>query len=254
MILAIDLGTTTCKTLLVDSSLRIIKKVAIEYPISTLQAGWAEQDPQEWWGLVKTSIATLTSDLDPGDIHAIGLSGQMHGLVLLDKKGKPLRPAILWNDQRSFPQCNQIYDLVGGVDGLLKHTNNPMLAGYTGGKIIWVLQNEPHIYEKIDRFCLPKDYIRYRLTGEISSDVSDASGTGLYDVRNRCWAANLLEKLKLPSSWFPVVHSSSDYVGEIGPILAGKLGLRTGTPVIAGGGDAVMQVVGGGGTNCLVVL
>ena len=254
LILAIDLGTTTCKTLVVDSSLKVLQKQAVEYPVSTPRAGWAEQDPETWWKLVKDSIAKVTAQLDPSRIQAIGLSGQMHGLVLLGRDGQPLRPAILWNDQRSAPQCAQVYAKAGGVDGLLGHTDNPMLPGYTGGKLLWVRENEPQIYEQTGSFCLPKDYIRYRLTGEIATDLSDASGTGLFDVRHKRWADALIDLLELERSWFPMAYEAGDFAGQIGAKLAAETGLVAGTPVTAGGGDAVMQTVGSGGTNSQVVL
>ena len=254
LILAIDLGTTTCKTLVVDSRLQIAAKDSVEYPVNVPRAGWAEQQPEDWWALAKASIAKVTSQVDPKRIRAVGLSGQMHGLVLLDRENKPLRPAILWNDQRSAPQCGEVYEKAGGPEGLLSYTNNPMLPGYTGGKILWVRQNEPQIYERGERFCNPKDYLRYRLTGEVATDVSDASGTGLYDVRGRKWATELLELLDLPRSWFPQVYESGDYAGEITTAVGRETGLVPGTPVTAGGGDAVMQTVGSGGINSEVVL
>jgi len=254
LILAIDLGTTTCKTLVVDSSLRIVKKQAVEYPVITPRAGWAEQDPEMWWRVVKDSIAHVMAGLDASRIQAIGLSGQMHGLVLLGRSRQPLRPAILWNDQRSAQQCAQVYAKAGGVDGLLSYTDNPMLPGYTGGKLLWVRENEPRIYEQAEGFCLPKDYIRYHLTGEIATDLSDASGTGLYDVRHRRWADNLIGLLELESSWFPHACEAGDFAGQIGAGLAAETGLKTGTPVTAGGGDAVMQTVGSAGISSQVVL
>jgi xylulokinase len=170
----------------------------------------------------------------------------MHGLVVLNDGGEVLRPAILWNDQRSFAQCEAIYEAAGGRDGLLSHTNNAMLPGYTGSKILWVRDNEPDIYRQIARFLLPKDYLRYRLTGEYATDVSDASGTGLFDVRERRWALDLIDELGIPHGWFPESHESSDIVGSVTHQIATGLGLQAGTPVIAGGGDAVMQTVGGG--------
>ena len=259
LILAMDLGTTTCKTVVVDSQLRMIVKDSVEYPVNTPRAGWAEQEPQTWWATVRESLNKVTAQLKtegraPEDIRAIGLSGQMHGLVLLDESGEPIRPAILWNDQRSAPQCDQVYERAGGVEGLLRYTNNPMLSGYTGGKILWVRANEPDHYRRARRFCMPKDYIRYRLTGQVATDVSDASGTGLFDVRKREWARELLNLLDLPESWFPRVYESREIAGEIGPDVAGQTGLAAGTPVTAGGGDAVMQTVGGGAVDEKVVL
>lgn len=254
LILAIDLGTTACKTVVVDSQLRLVQKEVIEYSVNTPQAGWAEQDPETWWELVRRSIAQITSRVDAHRIQVIGLSGQMHGLVLLDQERHPLRPAILWNDQRSAPQCFEVYDKVGGENQLLPYTNNPMLPGYTGGKLLWVRQNEPHLYDQAAQFCLPKDYVRYRLTGELATDVSDASGTGLFDVRHKRWSTALLNLLDLDDRWFPPIFESGAFVGQVGPGVAAETGLAAGTPVIAGGGDAVVQTVGSGGINSEVVL
>lgn len=259
LILAIDLGTTTCKTVIVDSQLQLVVKDAVEYPVNTPCAGWAEQDPQTWWATVRESLYKVLTQLkargrSANDICAIGLSGQMHGLVMLDEANEPVRPAILWNDQRSAPQCTRLYAQLGGIEGLMSYTNNPMLPGYTGGKILWVRENEPEHYQQARRFCLPKDYIRYRLIGRVATDVSDASGTGFFDVRNRKWADRLLDRLDLPESWFPQTYESCEVVGQIGKAVAAETGLAVGTPVIAGGGDAVMQTLGGGAIDENVVL
>ena len=254
LILAIDLGTTNCKTLLLDETLTVVDKVAVEYGFSIPQPGWAEQSPLDWWRAVTDCIQKIMANRDSAAIKAVGISGQMHGLVLLDAVGEVLRPAILWNDQRSFPQCKAIYETAGGVDGLLGHTNNPMLPGYMGGKLLWVRDHEPDIFQRIARFLLPKDYIRYRLTGSYATDVSDASGTGLFDVARRRWAHDLVDLLDLPGEWFPTVHESMEIAGCISTEVAALTGLKAGTPVIAGGGDAVMQTVGSGAVDSSVVL
>lgn len=253
-VLALDLGTTNCKALLLDQDLAIVDKATHEYSVTVPRPGWAEQAPEMWWNAVRETVSCITARIDPAQIVMVGLSGQMHGLVALDAQEEVLRPAILWNDQRSAPQCRAVYEQLGGKDGLLSHTNNPMLPGYTGGKLLWVREHEPELYAQIATVLLPKDYIRYRLSGELATDVSDASGTGLFDVRERRWAAGLLDKLNLPSGWFPAVYESGAVVGEIRDEPAAQLGLRPGTPVIAGGGDAVMQAVGGGAVNSDVVL
>jgi xylulokinase len=259
LVLAVDLGTTTCKTLVVDSQLCVVVKDAVEYPVSTPRAGWAEQDPEMWWRTVEASLGKVAAQLRASghsaeQVRAIGLSGQMHGLVLLDEKNSPVRPAILWNDQRSAPQCREVYEKAGGVEGLLSHTNNPMLPGYTGGKLLWVREHEPENYQRTRRFCMPKDYIRYRMTGQAATDVSDASGTGLFDVRSRRWASELLDRLALAEEWFPQAHESGEILGEVGGRLSSATGLAAGIPVIAGGGDAVMQTVGSGAADEKVVL
>ena len=253
-VLAVDLGTTNCKTLLLDEQCRIVQKHTVEYSVSVPRPGWAEQQPEQWWQAVKSSIGRVVADAEPGEIQAIGLSGQMHGLVALDAHGQVVRPAILWNDQRSSPQCEEIYARVGGRDRLRAYTNNPMLPGYTGGKILWLRDHEPEHYAAIATILLPKDYIRYRLTGTYGTDESDASGTGLFDVRRRCWATGLLDTLQLPEHWFPPVHRSVDVVGELRAELAAEWGLPAHTPVIAGGGDAVVQTVGSGAITSDVAL
>lgn len=170
----------------------------------------------------------------------------MHGLVALDKDSKILRPSILWNDQRTEKQCREIHDRVGGVENLLQLTNNRMLPGYTGGKILWVRENEPRVYEKIRRILNPKDYIRFRLTGECATEVSDASGTGLFNVWERDWSYRLLEILDIPREWLPCCYESSEISGKVRKEVAKELGLRAGLPVVGGGGDAVVQTTGTG--------
>lgn len=254
LILAIDVGTTNCKTLLLDRDLNVLAKVSSEYPVAVPQPGWAEQQPEDWWVAVKESIRRVVAQADPAAIQAVGLSGQMHGLVALDRQGRVLRSAILWNDQRSAPQCQAIYERVGGKGKLVAHTNNAMLPGYTGGKILWLRDHDPAIYGQIATVLLPKDYLRFRLTGDRATDVSDASGTGLFDVRARQWAYRLMDLLDIPGEWFPPVFESGEFTGTVGDAVAAETGLLPGTPVIAGGGDAVMQTIGGGAINSDVVL
>ena len=246
MILAIDLGTTNCKVLALDAACRIVHSARLEYPISSPRQGWAEQDPERWWGAVSDAIRAVVSEMKTGSITAIGVSGQMHGLVALDGRSHVLRPAILWNDQRAESQCQDIYAAVGGKDALANLTNNAMLPGYVGGKLLWLRQHEPDVYAQIRSILLPKDYIVHRLCGEWSTDESDASGTGLFDVRARTWAKTLLDQLELPDSWFPPCLESRQVAGRLQRGVADELGLTAGTPIIAGGGDAVMQTVGAG--------
>jgi len=243
-VIGIDVGTTNCKCVLVDKNCMIIKKLVHEIPLSIPNEGWAEQDPEIWWKVIKNLLKRIISDIDAKSIKAIGLSGQMHGLVLLDAQGCVLRPAILWNDQRSAAQCDEIYEIVGGQDNLLKYTNNAMIPGYVGNKILWVKENEPYIFSQVSRVLLPKDYIRFRLCHVIASDFSDASGTGLFNVKERRWSEELLELLKIPAHWFPPVYSSFEITGTVLPEIALEIGLPLNTPVIAGGGDAIMQMIG----------
>lgn len=246
-VIGIDIGTSGCKTLIIDHQGRIAAKALGEYPLSTPHPGWSEQEPEHWWQAVETTLGMALEDFEhPEAIKGIGLSGQMHGLVALDNEGEVLRPAILWNDQRTGKQCQEIHDAVGGVEGLLKLTNNQMLPGYTGGKILWVRENEPHLYEKFQVILNPKDYIRYRLTGELATEVSDASGTGLFDVRKREWCYPLLGRLHIPKEWVPRCYESPEISGQLMGELASELGLSKGLPVAGGGGDAVVQTTGTG--------
>jgi xylulokinase len=246
-LIGIDIGTSGCKSLLVDDGGKVVAKATEEYSLSTPRPGWSEQDPEDWWGAVKTTIKRVTQELHSvNDIKAIGLSGQMHGLVALDKDSRVLRPCILWNDQRTENQCQEIHDRVGGIEALLELTNNRMLPGYTGGKILWVRDNEPHLYEKIRVILNPKDYIRFRLTGEYATEVSDASGTGLFNVWEREWSYRLLEILDLPKEMFPHCYESPEVSGKLLPSIAEEVRLPAGLPVAGGGGDAVVQTTGTG--------
>jgi len=247
IVMGIDIGTSGCKTLLIDGQGHVVGRALEEYPLSTPHPGWSEQDPEHWWQAVKITIKQLLEGFDSfGDIKVIGLSGQMHGLVALDRDGRVLRPCILWNDQRTGKQCQEIHDKAGGVDGLLKLTNNRMLPGYTGGKILWVRENEPHLYEQIRMILNPKDYVRYRLTGEYATEVSDASGTGLFNVSEREWSYRLLELLDISKDRLPRCYESPEITGQISSSVASELSLPVGLPVAGGGGDAVVQTTGTG--------
>ncbi|MCD6575382.1 xylulokinase [Candidatus Aerophobetes bacterium] len=246
-ILGIDVGTSSCKTILLDKSGETVASSTREYPIFVPKAGWTEQNPEDWWKAVKESIKEIVERSgERKSIKAIGLTGQMHGLVALDKEGNILRPCILWNDQRCAPQCEEIYEKVGGKEKLLSYINNSMLPGYTAGKILWVKENEPRIYEKIAKVLVPKDYIRYRLTGEYATEVSDASGTGLFNVEERKWSDRLLEILEIPKEWMPECYESSEISGTVLDSITEELGLPSKLPVAGGGGDAVIQAVGAG--------
>jgi len=246
-VIGIDIGTSGCKTLIVDHDGHVVRRAVEEYPLFTPRPGWSEQDPEHWWqAAVSTLKKVLNGFQSLNDIKAIGLSGQMHGLVALDAGGRVLRPAILWNDQRTGEQCRKIHETAGGVDGLLKLTNNRMLPGYTGGKIIWLRENEPDHYEKTRMVLNPKDYIRYRLTGEYATEVSDASGTGLFNVRERQWSFALLDLISISKDLLPACHESPEISGAVTNNVAADLGLPAGLPVAGGGGDAVAQTTGTG--------
>jgi xylulokinase len=229
MILAVDLGTTNCKVLALDPSCRIIHSTRLEYSIVSPRQGWAEQDPEAWWSTVRSAVRSVASKTGGKQIDVIGISGQMHGLVALDGGRKVLRPAILWNDQRAEAQCQQVYSIAGGREGLASLTNNAMLPGYVGGKLLWVKENEPDIFARIRTILLPKDYILYRMCGEYGTDVSEASGTGLFDVRARTWAHGLLDIMGIPEGWLPGVHESREVAGALRREAAEELGLAEGT-------------------------
>ena len=182
------------------------------YPLSTPQAGWSEQDPEDWWRATEIVLGALASELGGARIVGIGLSGQMHGLVALDSADRVIRPAILWNDQRTGAECAEIEELIG-LDRLIALTGNRALTGFTAPKLLWLRRHEPDSYRRIARIMLPKDYVRLRLTGEWATDVADASGTLLLDVAARTWSADVLDALELPPAWMPRLLESPEVSG-----------------------------------------
>ncbi|MBQ3705810.1 MAG: xylulokinase [Clostridia bacterium] len=247
-VLGIDIGTSCAKALLMTRDGAVVSRASRDYPLLTPRPGWAEQDPAWWVEAAFESVRCLleTSGISPSGIEGISFSGQMHGLVPLDQGGNVLRKAILWCDQRTEPQCQEIERLAGGRESLLSMTNNVMLAGYTGGKLLWLREEEPDCFRRMKVFLCPKDYLRYRLTGEFCMDVSEASGTGLFDTRNRCWCRPLIAALGLDASLFPPVVESTEPAGKVTEAAAELTGLLPGTPCFAGGGDAVVQSFGSG--------
>lgn len=247
-ILGIDVGTSGCKVILADRTGSVRASAVETYPMAQPRPGWTEQEPQSWWEACRAACRQVLSAGVCGakDIAAVGLTGQMHSMVALDEAMEVIRPAILWNDQRTTEQCQEIQDLAGELDGLLGYTNNMMLTGYTGGKLLWLREQEPENFSRLRIVLMPKDYLRYRLTGTLMTDVSDASGTGLFDVRHRRWASALLEKLALPESVFPSVCESQDITGTVTEAAAAATGLAVGTPVCGGGGDAVLSLLSAG--------
>ena len=195
-LIGIDLGTSGTKTVLFDTKGNVMANATIEYPMYQPQNGWAEQDPQDWWNAAAQTIRLVIekSGVDAADIKGIGISGQMHGLVMLDENGQVLRRSIIWCDQRTAKECEELTARVG-KERLIEITANPAMTGFTASKILWVRNHEPEIYEKCAHILLPKDYVRYMLTGEFATEVSDASGMQLLDIRNRCWSDEVLEKL-----------------------------------------------------------
>jgi len=240
--IGIDLGTSGCKVIAVNGDGVVIAKALRDYPQSNPRPGWAEQEPDDWWRATDEAVGAVVAGL-PSDVQVqgIGLCGQMHGLTALDEGDRVLRSAILWNDQRAAPQCDWITERAGGLERLLELTDNRMLPGFTGGKIIWLRDNEPDLFARTRRILNPKDYLRLRMTGGHVTDVSDASGTGLFDVRRRQWSSELLDLIEIPQEMLPSVVESIEATGELSGELASRWGVPAGTPVFGGGGDAVIQ-------------
>jgi xylulokinase len=248
--LGIDLGTTGVKVLLVSDRGDVFASANGEYPLLTPKPYWTEQHPEQWWQATVSAVRTCLEKAGQSatgrvKVMAIGLSGQMHGSVFLDSKGEVLRPAILWNDQRTADQCQQITAVVG-EQRLIELTSNRALAGFTAPKILWVRQNEPETCARISKILLPKDYIRYRLTGALATEVSDASGTLLFNVRERKWSEEMLQALEIPPDWMPECFESTAVSGHVSRDAAGITGLLAGTPVVGGGGDQAAGAVGNG--------
>ena len=237
-LLGIDVGTTGSKALLVDADGIVKASATTEYPMFTPRPLWAEQNPADWWDATVTSIRQVLdqSGAKPDQVSGVGLTGQMHGLVLLDAGGEVLRPCIMWNDQRTAAQCAAITEKVG-LENVLKFTGNQMLPGFTAPKVVWVREQEPEVYAQAAKVLLPKDYVRYRLTGEFFTEVSGASGTSLFDVGQRQWSEQILEALEIPGEWLPEVTESPVVSARVSARAAGETGLREGTPVVGGGGS-----------------
>lgn len=245
--IGLDIGTTGAKALLVNEQGLILSIATSEYPLYTPFPLWSEQDPEDWWQasikvLQKVVNQALTSRVD---ICAIGLTGQMHGSVFLDKQHQVIRRALLWNDQRTAAECQQITDAIG-YEQLIEIAGNPALTGFQAPKILWLRNNEPEAYSRLVKVLLPKDYIRLKLTGEFATDCSDAAGTLLLDLRKRDWSTEILERLKIPRQWLPTVFEGSQVTGTLLPEIAKQIGLPVGIPVVAGGGDNAAAAVGTG--------
>jgi len=246
-LLGIDIGTSGTKTVLFDTHGNSIASALEEYPLYQPHTGWAEQNPEDWWNATVHTIQSVLakSGIKANEIKGIGLSGQMHGLVLLDKENKVLRPAIIWCDQRTSKECEQITELVG-KEKLIQITANPALTGFTASKVMWVKNNQPDIYEKTAKILLPKDYIRFMLTGEFSTEVSDASGTQFLNITERNWSEEVLTKLGIDRQLLPNVYESQEISGTVNSTAAKITGLCEGTPVAGGAGDQAAGAVGNG--------
>ena len=247
-LMGIDVGTGGTRAIVIDETGRIVGSATDEHvPFASPKTGWAEQDPRDWWrascGAVRGALAK--AGLKGGDITAVGFSGQMHGSVLLDERGEVVRPALIWCDQRTDAQCRAITDRIG-ADRLIQLTSNPALTGFTLPKLLWVRDNEPEMWSRVKAVLLPKDYVRYRLTGDRATDVADASGTLLFDVAGRKWSQEMLDECELSAAILPRAYESPEVTGSVSQEGAEATGLKAGTPVVAGGGDQSAGAVGMG--------
>ncbi len=245
--LGIDTSTTATKALLIDQAGRLVGVASSGYAYETPRPLWSEQSPDLWWQAALISIRSVVGQtgIDPASIAGIGLTGQMHGLTPLDKDGDVLRPAILWNDQRTGAECDQIRKLLGR-QRLIQITGNNALTGFTAPKILWMKNHEPGLFARLRHILLPKDYVRYKLTGVYATDRAGASGTILFDLARRDWSPEVLDALGIAPEWLPPTHEGTQMTGEISVEASRLTGLRPGTPVFGGGGDQAAAAVGTG--------
>lgn len=253
-VIGIDASTTATKALLADGSGRVVAVGSSSYEYDVPRPMWTEQDPGLWWDATLRSTREVLdlSGVSPSDVDAVGLTGQMHGSVLLDVEGEVVRPAILWNDQRTAAECDEIRRRVGR-DRLIQITGNDALTGFTAPKLLWVASHEPDNWAKVATVLLPKDYVRFRLTGEKAVDVADGSGTALFELAERTWSAEILDALGIDRSLCPPVFEGPEVTGTLTSDAAAATGLLQGTPVVAGGGDQAANAVGVGAISSGVV-
>ena len=247
-VLGLDIGTGGSRAVLVGDDGRLLASATAAHdPFASPETGWAEQHPADWWRAAQQAIQELLSaaPVAPSTVQAVGLSGQMHGAVLLDEAGEVVRPAIIWCDQRSDAECRALTARIG-ADRLIEWVSNPALTGFTLPKLLWVRDHEPALWERVRTVLLPKDFVRWQLTGERATDVADASGTLLFDVAHRCWSAAMLKAVDLPEDLLPVVYEGPAITGRVCAAGAQATGLLVGTPVVAGGGDQAAGAVGMG--------
>lgn len=246
--LGIDIGTSGTKTLAINEKGDVLASASAEYPCSHPKPGWSEQDPELWWQATAQTVRDVLArgGLKPADVKGVGLSGQMHGSVFLDADGQVIRPALLWNDQRTAAECAEIEQRAGGREALIRLVSNPALTGFTAPKLLWVRNHEPANWEKVRQVLLPKDYIRYRLSGTYATEVSDASGTLMLDVANRRWSRELLDKLEIDPALLPPCYESPEVSSQVSELGAKATGLAAGTPMVGGGGDQPAGAVGNG--------
>ncbi|MDO4317145.1 MAG: xylulokinase [Lachnospiraceae bacterium] len=243
--IGVDLGTSSVKLLLMDEKGEIKNIVSKEYPLYFPKTGWSEQKPEDWWSRTKEGIRELVSVVDPANVAGISFGGQMHGLVILDKEDNVLRPAILWNDGRTQAECDYLNKEIGR-EKISAYTANMALTGFTAPKLLWVKKNEPEIFAKIEKIMLPKDYLAYKLSGVHCTDVSDASGMLLFDVKNKRWSKEMMEIVGVKESQLAKIFESYEVVGTLLPDVAAELGLPETVKVIAGAGDNAAGAVGTG--------
>jgi xylulokinase len=248
--IGIDSSTTATKALLMAGDGTVTGVATNEYAFETPRPLWSEQDPALWWTATAASIRQLlaTTGVDPASVSGIGLTGQMHGLVLLDGEGEVLRPSLLWNDQRTGAECDEMRALLGKKE-LIRITGNDALTGFTAPKILWVRNNEPQIYAKVKHILLPKDYVRLKLTGTYAMDKAGGAGTQLFDVTQRDWSPKVLEALNIDPAWLPPTFEGTAVTGTLTPQAAAATGLPAGIPVFGGGGDQAAAAVGTGAVS-----
>ena len=246
-LIGIDLGTSGTKTVLFNEEGAVISSATEEYPLYQPNNGWAEQDPADWWNACIVTLKKVLADskVNPGDIAGIGFSGQMHGLVMLDEHGEVIRNSIIWCDGRTADECAEIMKKVG-ESRLVEITANFALTSFTAGNILWVRNHEPENYKQCRHILLPKDYIRYKLTGKFGMEASDASGMNMLDIKTRQWSDEVLKKLEIAPELLPEVKESSDIAGYITPEASELTGLKVDTPVVYGGGDNAAAAIGTG--------
>ena len=246
-LVGIDVGTSATKTVLFDEKGNVVSSVSQEYPLYQPHNGWAEQKPEDWRDAVLKTLKEVVAEsgVSGEDVKGIGISGQMHGLVMLDEAGEVIRPSIIWCDQRTGAEVEDMLSIMPR-ERWIEITANPPLTGWTAAKILWVRKNEPENYKRCRHILLPKDYIRYILTGEFATEVSDASGMQLLDVAGRCWSEEVLEKLDIPREWLGKMYESCQVTGQLLPEIATATGLTTDTKVVGGAGDNAAAAVGTG--------
>ncbi|MBQ9071148.1 MAG: xylulokinase [Clostridia bacterium] len=238
-----DLGTSSLKLMLVDKAGKILKSATREYEVTYPKIGWSEQNPYDWWDAFVSGVRELTAEFDGGKVQGIGVGGQMHGLVALDKSDKVIRPAILWNDGRTEKEVDYLNNVIG-QKALSEMTANVAFAGFTAPKLLWMRENEPENFAKITKIMLPKDYINYLLTGNHATDLSDASGMLTLDVKNRCWSEKMLEICGIERSWCAKLYESYEVIGKVKADVAQLLGISKNAVVVAGAGDNAAAAIG----------